>query len=88
MWQCATRLKERHYSVELEREAFRIGYADGFYDFDRMRRHPFLNAYSAGYWEGFGDAHDLLGWFARFAIAIGRGLSLRYGVRVEKGPDE
>lgn len=48
-----TALEQRGYPTKKERDAFRDGFTDGCTGAERETRHEYLNAYSAGYWEGY-----------------------------------
>lgn len=49
------RLAQRNYTDMQERFAYRAGYTAGFNGHKRDRSHAYVNAYSAGYWDGVGD---------------------------------
>lgn len=45
----------RNYNSPDEKQAFAWGYSDGFAGYARDEHAAYLNAYSAGYWEGVAD---------------------------------
>jgi hypothetical protein len=57
------RLAGRNYTDPNERKAFRLGYENGYAGRPRESRSWLVtlypNAYSAGYWEGYGDKHEI-----------------------------
>lgn len=50
--------KPRSYSDPCEQNAYYEGHRDGFAGRDRKEDHPFPNAYSAGFWEGFAERKE------------------------------
>lgn len=53
-WKLDAKLGAHKYHGQVERDAFRGGYSDGFYGYPQ-RPGDWPNAYGAGYWEGHGD---------------------------------
>jgi hypothetical protein len=58
VWKSNERLAARNYDDANERQAFRTGYSDGYHGYPRIDGNWYPNAYSAGYWEGVGDAKE------------------------------
>ncbi|AHJ10688.1 hypothetical protein P106B_05 [Rhizobium phage vB_RglS_P106B] len=54
-WKSDERLKARNYYNEIERDAFRAGYSDGYHGYLREAGDWPDYAYNAGYWEGVAD---------------------------------
>ena len=54
-WQSTERLDKRNYASQIDRDAFRAGYSDGYHGYLINRGDWPVNSYSAGYWEGFAD---------------------------------
>lgn len=51
-------LAKRNYDNPAERNAYRVGYNDGYSRRPRMAENEYPNAYSAGYWDGFADSEE------------------------------
>lgn len=57
-WNCQKALDKRAYNNTAERGAFRNGYSDGYHKYPKYSGNEhgwYVNAYSAGYWEGTHD---------------------------------
>ena len=55
IWRLTEGLAEMNYSKQIDRDAFRGGYSDGYHNYPLFAGDWPINAYSRGFWEGFLD---------------------------------